>query len=100
MSIYGDDGRAALQFDAIEGGVAELAWIVEDGALQRALWHDLPARVQTLAGAHCARLVIDPSQATLSLADGRVLQARLVVGADGAQSFVRGAAGIAARESE
>lgn len=100
MSIYGDDGRAALQFDAIEGGVAELAWIVEDGALQRALWRDLPPDVEAIPGAHCERLAVDSGQATLALADGRMLQARLVVGADGAQSFVRGAAGIGARESE
>ncbi|HET7197617.1 MAG TPA: FAD-dependent monooxygenase [Burkholderiales bacterium] len=99
MSIYGDDGRARLEFDALEGGVAELAWIVEDGALLRALWGGL-ADVEVLAGASCERLVVDAERVSLFLAGGRSLDARLVVGADGAQSFVRHEAGIAARESD
>jgi ubiquinone biosynthesis UbiH/UbiF/VisC/COQ6 family hydroxylase len=98
MSICGDDGRARLEFDALEGGVPELAWIVEDGALQRALWAGL--RGAEAIGAACERLVIDADRATLVLADGRSLDARLVVGADGGQSFVRRAAGIGARESD
>lgn len=100
MSIYGDDGRAHLEFDAMDGGVAELAWIVEDSALQQALWHGLAQGVAVISGTRCDRLVIDSSQATLLLADGRALEARLVVGADGAQSFVRQEAGIGATESE
>jgi ubiquinone biosynthesis UbiH/UbiF/VisC/COQ6 family hydroxylase len=99
MSIYGDDGRAHLEFDALEAGVGELAWIVEDGALQRALWRDLSG-IDVLRGAACERLVVDSSHAALVLADGRTIEAGLVVGADGAQSFVRHAAGIGARESE
>jgi ubiquinone biosynthesis UbiH/UbiF/VisC/COQ6 family hydroxylase len=99
MSIYGDDGRAHLEFDALEAGVGELAWIVEDGALQRALWRDL-SDIEVIRGAACERLLVDSSRATLLLEDGRSLDARLVAGADGAQSFVRRAAGIGARESE
>lgn len=99
MSIYGDDGRAHLTFDALEGGVAELAWIVEDAALQEALWRGL-SRVEVLSGAVCERLVVDTERATLFFAGGRNADARLVVGADGAQSFVRREAGIGARENE
>lgn len=99
MSIHGDDGRARLEFDALEGGIAELAWIVEDYALQRALWSDLSA-VEILDGAACERLVVDSAGATLFLSNGLALQASLVVGADGAHSFVRREAGIGAAESE
>jgi 2-octaprenylphenol hydroxylase len=99
MSIFGDDAAARLQFDALQGGVPELAWIVEDAALQRALWRHLPG-VEVIRGASCERLVIDAERATLCFADGRSVDARLVVGADGAHSFVRGAAGIGARETE
>ena len=99
MSIYGDDGRAHLAFDALDAGVPELAWIVEDYALQKALWSDLSG-IAIYSGAACERLVVDSSCCTLSLADGRALQASLVVGADGAQSFVRREAGIGAVESE
>jgi ubiquinone biosynthesis UbiH/UbiF/VisC/COQ6 family hydroxylase len=99
MSIFGDDARSRLGFDALEAGVPELAWIVEDGALQRALWQAL-GRVEVIGGAACERLVVDAERASLFFADGRRIDARLVAGADGAQSFVRHAAGIGARESD
>lgn len=99
MSIHGDDGRAHLEFDALDGGVAELAWIVEDAALQQALWREL-GDIEVIRDAQCERLVVEPAMATLFLADGRTLRARLVVGADGARSFVRHQAGVGAAESE
>jgi 2-polyprenylphenol 6-hydroxylase len=100
MSIRGDDGRSRLEFDALEGGVAELAWIVEDVALQQALWRDLARSVEVISGVPCERLVIDSASATLRLAERKALHARLVVGADGAQSFVRREAGIGALERD
>lgn len=99
MAIYGDDGRACLRFDALEGGVPELAWIVEDAALQRALWRGLSG-IEVISGAACERLVVDAGVATLVLAGGRSVEARLIVGADGAQSFVRREAGVGAIERE
>jgi ubiquinone biosynthesis UbiH/UbiF/VisC/COQ6 family hydroxylase len=99
MRVCGDDGRSALEFDALEGGFAELAWIVEDHALQQALWRRLSG-VTVLSGARCERLLVESAQARLFLADGGSLEAKLVVGADGAQSFVRREAGIGAAESE
>ena len=99
MSIYGDDGRAHLEFDALEGGVGELAWIVEDSALQRALWSDLEG-IEVFRGVACERLVVDSICATLVLQDGAALEAKLVVGADGVHSFVRSEAGIGAKESD
>jgi ubiquinone biosynthesis UbiH/UbiF/VisC/COQ6 family hydroxylase len=100
MRVRGDDGAARLEFDAYDAGVPELAWIVEDRELQNALWRVLGAQdeFEHCSGAVCASLAVDADGARLALADGRRLSARLVVGADGARSFVRGAAGIAASE--
>ena len=95
MRIYGDDGRAALEFDAYQAGVAELAWIVEDSELQRALWSGVSAMPQ-----RCEHLEVDAEQARLLFTDATAISAKLVVGADGAQSFVRAAAGIALRERD
>lgn len=95
MRIYGDDGRAALVFDAYEAGAAELAWIVEDSTLQRALWTGLDS-----APGRCERLAIEAHEAVLSFGDAPALAAKLIVGADGANSFVRNAAGIAASERD
>lgn len=93
MRIFGDG--ASLEFNAYEAGVAELAWIVEDSALQAALWSGLGN-----AGTQCTALELRDEQALLTLGDGRSMSAALVVGADGAQSFVRKAAAIDAREGE
>jgi len=100
MEIHGDrDG--VLAFSAYEAGVAELAFIVESRAMQAALWGRLEQQtnLQLLCPADCAALArVDGGDRgwTLTLADGRELAARLVVGADGRASWVRKSAGIEA----
>lgn len=96
MRVFGDDGRSVLDFDAYRAGVAELAWIVEDRALQGALH----ASVERIVSGRVQHMSIEPDRARLELEDGTVVQARLVAGADGAQSFVRAAAGIAATQDD
>jgi len=98
MRVFGDDGASSVEFDAYRAGVPELAWIVEDTALQDALWSELD--VEVFAPAACESLRIDGDRAVLKLNDGRGLAGKLVVGADGASSFVRREAGIAAAEKE
>jgi len=100
MRVFGDDGRSLLEFDAYRAGVDALAWIVEDAALQDALWRSLEARdgLEVVASAQCERLEVSAARATVRLRDGRALQGKLVVGADGAHSFVREAAGLGAVE--
>jgi 2-polyprenylphenol 6-hydroxylase len=104
MRVHGDDGRSEIRFDAYRAGLSELAWIVEDGVLQDALWEEVQRRenVRLFAPAQCESLDIAAAQARLGLRDGRSLACRLVVGADGANSFVRKCAGIdgAPREYE
>jgi 2-octaprenylphenol hydroxylase len=99
MQVHGDDGRARLEFDAYRAGVEALAWIVEDAALQAALWQALDARehCERLVGTQCAALGADERGARLRLDDGATVSARLVVGADGAHSPLRAMAGIPVR---
>lgn len=94
MRVFGDDGRSCIEFDAWRSGVSELAWIVEDAELQAALRTGLAVH----ATAECERIETGPEHATLSLMGGATLDAKLVVGADGARSTVRAQAGIAVRE--
>lgn len=98
MRVFGDDGASRLDFDAYRAGVPELACIVEDAALQDALWQTLD--VEVLAPAQIGGISFDADAATVTFADGGTLSAKLVVGADGANSLVRRAAGIAAAESD
>ena len=89
---------AALVFDAADVGEPNLGYIVENRLLQSAL---LAAFVQ--AGGH-----LEVAQfSSLRISDdvvevhtsGGTLSARLVIGADGAQSAVRAAAGLTAETS-
>jgi ubiquinone biosynthesis UbiH/UbiF/VisC/COQ6 family hydroxylase len=96
MRIFGDDG-GSLAFDAYEAGVPALAWIVEDAVLQDALWQGLEPPALT---AHCERLSIEDDRVVLAMRDANPISARLVVGADGARSFVREQAGIRARDTD
>ncbi len=96
MRIAGDDGRAELGFTAMDAGTDELARIVESRELQRALWQaaaEAP-NVTLLAPAQPSALHDDADGKLLALSHGPRLSARLVVGADGVQSWVRTQAGI------
>ncbi len=97
MRVFGDTG-AELKFGAYLMGVAELACILENRALQHALWQVLQQQenLTLFLPARCSTLQFDGDDATLTLEDGRVLQASLMVGADGRDSWVRNQAGIGA----
>lgn len=94
MKIRGDAPNAKLEFNALESGVDELAYIVENRELQRALWLALAdsPNVQIISPAEPESLVISHDAATLTFNNQcgqRELRARLVIGADGANSWVR-----------
>lgn len=99
MEIHGDAG-GRLTFSAFDAAVERLAWIVEGGRLQWELWQGLrrQANLTLLCPTVPAGLHIDDGAAVIETADGDSIAAALVVGADGADSWVRGAAGIAARQ--
>ncbi len=95
MEIHGDGG-GRLDFSAYDTGVTELAWIIEAGLMQRELWETVrrQGNITVLCPAQPEALELAGDRARLGLADGRALQAKLVVGADGADSWVREAAGL------
>lgn len=90
MDVAGDAG-GAVRLDAYAAGTAQLAFIFESGRLQQALWDALVDNGEVAL--HCpaalARIEREGNDTRLTLADGRVLLAQLVVGADGAQSRIR-----------
>ena len=96
MRIHGDDARARLDFSAYDSGLRELACIVENRRLQQALWDGVRAQdARVFCPAGWTALEFGADRATLRLDDGTELAARLVIGADGAESRVRAHAGIA-----
>ncbi|WP_332670136.1 UbiH/UbiF family hydroxylase [Aromatoleum sp.] len=98
MSIRGDAG-GNLEFSAYESGLSELAWVVESGRVQRELWETLRRQhnVTLLTGNAPIALSIDDSAATVDFENGKKVRVRLVVGADGVNSWVRDRAAIQAR---
>lgn len=96
MEVAGD-ARGALRLDAYETGVSHLAAIVEAGRLQDALWQSLQADGSVTL--HCPATITSIESGApytrIELDDGAVLEAELVVGADGAASRIREWAGLA-----
>lgn len=97
MEIRGD-GEGRLGFSAYDSGVGELAWIVEAGLMQRELWEGLrrQGNVTVFCPAQPQRLELRQDAVSLALTSGDTLEAALIVGADGADSWVRSHSGLAA----
>ncbi|HEY9097315.1 MAG TPA: UbiH/UbiF family hydroxylase [Thiobacillus sp.] len=95
MDVAGD-AAGTIRLDAYESGVSHLAAIVESGRLQHALWQALQAdgSVDLLCPAEIVALDWGAPYSSLTLADGKQLEAELVVGADGAASRIREWAGL------
>jgi 2-polyprenylphenol 6-hydroxylase len=90
------DGAAALRFDAADLGEPNLGTIAEMSALTQACIESFCDSGGALLSGALQRLSIDQQVAQL-LVNDRVLEARLVVGADGAQSLVRASTGLRVR---
>ena len=91
--------RAFLRFDAEEiadrSGGEPLGYMVENRHIRAALGQAVVEKgIEVLAPARVASVAVDGPGATVTLADGRTLNAPLVVGAEGRFSTVREAAGI------
>ena len=96
MHVEGDGG-GSIDFSAYDMGERALAWIVEERELRSALLRVVrSAGVEVIADAKLDALSWSAQAATLRIANGTSVVARLVVGADGARSWVRESAGILA----
>lgn len=94
MRIAGDEG-GQLTFDALDAGLPELAFIAESNRLQSALWRGLRAASNvSVIDTATESVAWGEREHELILADGRRLQAGLLVGADGANSWLRKQANI------
>lgn len=100
IAAYGDmrvvAGRGEVHFRATEHGLAALGWIAELPELDQALWQELKKRrrVSIHAPAEVEEIHGGAEEVSVKLADGQTLAGRMLLGADGAKSRVRAAAGI------
>lgn len=105
MAVHGDGAMDAdasghqaaghLAFDAYGARVNALAWIVEDQNLNHALDAALrfASSLRILQGT-AVRMRCEPERASITLDSGDTLATSLIVGADGAHSWVRTQADI------
>ncbi len=96
MTVWDGDGTGRIHFDAAELHARSLGTIVENRNVVRALFEELAdSEVAVIDGVRVKSWAHDQG---VELDDGRRLNARLVVGADGALSRLRQWAGLPTRE--
>jgi len=89
-------GRGSVEFHASEHGLEALGWIAELPELDRALWRaaSAEARITAFRPAEIDAITVGADRLRLALTDGTVIEGACLIGADGARSRVRQAAGI------
>ena len=100
MQISGDSNTEALNFNAEDVFANNLGYILENSALQQALWDELKTLdVDVLIGAEGTSVELNAQGAALQLANGQQLTAKLMIGSDGGNSWVRAQAGLSQQKT-
>jgi 2-polyprenylphenol 6-hydroxylase len=102
MEVWEADGTGHIEFDCAEVRQPSLGHIVENALVVEALWKRLDAleNVTLLCPATVVDLDRQPEGVAISLADGSVINTKLLAAADGAQSKVRELCGLQLRQWE
>lgn len=98
MHVWDAAGKGSIHFDCADLGEPNLGHIIENRVVTAALHErlaELP--VDLIAPAELQRLAWDADYMYLEQEDGGLLAGRLLVGADGSNSWVRAQAGISVR---
>ncbi|WP_142502656.1 FAD-dependent 2-octaprenylphenol hydroxylase [Klebsiella sp. 2680] len=96
MEVWDKDSFGRIRFDDQSMGFSHLGHIIENAVIHHALWQKAQrcSDVTLLAPAQLQHVAWGENEAFLSLQDGSMLTARLVIGADGANSWLRNNADI------
>lgn len=91
MQVWEQDSFAEIGFDAHDIAQPDLGHIIENKAIQLGLLEKVKqqANVQLFCPESCNSLMQGESEVWLALASGKGISAKLIVGADGAHSWLR-----------
>ena len=96
MEVWEKDSFGHIRFDERPQGIASLGHIVENQVIHHALWQRASqcSDIQLIAPAQLQQVAFGDNEAFVTLQDGTMLTARLLVAADGANSWLRNKADI------
>ncbi len=96
MEVWDKDSFGRIEFDDQSMGYSHLGHIVENTVIHYALWQKAQqsSDITLMAPAELQQVAWGENEAFLTLKDGAMLTARLVIGADGANSWLRNKADI------
>lgn len=96
MEVWDKDSFGRIEFDDKSMGYSHLGHIVENPVIHYALWQKArqSSDITLMAPAELQQVAWGENEAFLTLKEGAMLTARLVIGADGANSWLRNKADI------
>jgi 2-octaprenylphenol hydroxylase len=96
MHVWDSMGKGEIHFNCFDIGEGALGYIIENIVIQQALYQRAQqfGNIQLIHPATLQQLQLEAEKNTLLLESGKKITTKLVVGSDGAHSWVRKQAGI------